>query len=722
METFKYERSQLHLMERSCIPSAVFQFINNQIYLITVTEGFLEIFGNPDREALMKYIEKDRYKDCHPEDLETLKTADFNFAKNDEKYDVIFRFKIHGKYHIIHALGKHVIRDGVRLAIVWYTDEGVYSEDGTNQETILSVAYSNLVRKNDLEKLEQYDYLTGLPAISYFFYLIETNFVINSIQKKENPAIIFFDFNGMRYFNAKYGFAEGNRLIQAFSNLLEQKFTKLKCCRFGMDQFCVYTTTENLEDNLWQFFAECENINNGKALPVRAGIYTHDVGHCGASYACDRAKLACDSNRKVPVSHFTYFDDSMLQQIENRFYIIDNFERALKEGWIKVYYQPIVRAANGRVSDEEALSRWIDPVKGFMNPDDFIPILEDSKLIYKLDLYVAEQILQKMKEQARQGLYIVPISVNLSRSDFDCCDIVEEINKRVTAAGIPPEKLTIEITESIIGSDYDYMKSQILRFQSLGFKVWMDDFGSGYSTLDVLHDIPFNLIKLDMKFMQQFYKNDKSKIILTGLLKMAVGLGIETICEGVEKEDQVEFLKEVGCTKIQGYYYCKPISAEEVFERYKKGIQIGFENPDESEYYTSLGKINLYDLSAITNDDGEIYNNFFNTLPMFIIEVDNDKIRILRGNKTYHEFLKKYFGVTETSDSSEFEKNLQQHGSVFSQAIQKCKKTNKPFIIDENMMDGTNLHVYIRRIAINPVTNVIAFIDVILGANGIDIA
>ena len=716
METFKYERSQLMLMERSCIPAAVYQFIDNKIYVITLTEGFLEVFGAKDRDDLIKYMEKDRYKDCHPEDLQTLKEADLNFASNDSKYDVIFRYKINGVYHIFHALGKHVIRDGVRLAIVWYTDEGEYSENGQNVESVLSVAYSNLVRKHDVEKLEKYDYLTGLPTISYFFYLVETVFYNDFTSKGETPVMLFLDFTGMSFFNAKYGFSEGNKLIEAFSKLLVSKFTKDYCCRFGMDRFCVFTNDINLEDRLWELFSECENLNDGKTLPVRVGIYSSKIEVCGASFACDRAKIACDSNRKVYVSNFTYFDKSMLQEIENRNYIVGNIDTAIKEGWIQVYYQPIIRSSNGKVSDEEALSRWIDPVKGFLNPGDFIPILEDAKLIYKLDLYVTEQILKRMKEQAEKGLYILPISVNLSRSDFDTCDIVEEINKRVTASGIPPEKLTIEITESIIGSDYDYMKSQILRFQSLGFNVWMDDFGSGYSTLDVLHDIPFDLVKFDMKFMQQFKENLKSKIIISGLLKMAVGLGIETICEGVESEEQVEFLKEVGCSKIQGYYYSRPLSIEQIFDLHSKGQLIGFENPEETEYYASLGKINLYDLSFITNSDGEIYNDFFNTFPMAILELQDDDISVVRGNKTYHEFLNKYFGITAKNDAIDFKRNIKKDGLLFQDSVLKCRDTSAPVIFDEDLVDGTKLHVFLKRVAINPVTGVIAFLTVILGS------
>lgn len=385
-------------------------------------------------------------------------------------------------------------------------------------------------------------------------------------------------------------------------------------------------------------------LNNRNSLPVRIGIYLYRMEPVEPSSACDRAKYACDQNRDQYASGYYYFDKTMLEQANTRQYITSNLDRALKEKWIKVYYQPIIRAANGRVCDEEALARWVDPVKGLLSPADFIPILESTKLITRLDLYVLDQVLEKMKTMQRANLYLVPHSLNLSRADFDSCDIVEEIRQRVDAAGIPREKLTIEITESIIGANFDFMKEQIARFRDLGFRVWMDDFGSGYSSLDVLQSLRFDLIKLDMRFLQNFDKGDASKIILTELIRMAIGLGIDTITEGVETKEQAEFLKEVGCTKLQGFYYCRPISAEAILERYEKGTQIGFENPDEDEYYATIGRINLYDQAVIAREaSSDGIRHYFDTLPMAIIEFDGEYFRAIRCNRSFRDFIDRYY-------------------------------------------------------------------------------
>jgi EAL domain-containing protein (putative c-di-GMP-specific phosphodiesterase class I) len=221
-----------------------------------------------------------------------------------------------------------------------------------------------------------------------------------------------------------------------------------------------------------------------------------------------------------------------------------------------------------------------------------------------------------MNVQITEGLNVVPHSLNLSRSDFEACDIVEEICKRVDDAGVSRSKITIEITESIIGSDFEFMKKQVERFKELGFPVWLDDFGSGYSSMEMLQSIDFDLIKFDMSFMKRLDEGENGKIILAELMRMANALGMDTVCEGVETDEQVWFLREIGCSKLQGFYYTRPISFEMILDRYEKGIQIGFEDPEESDYYESIGRLNLYDMTAIASGDETTFNNIFNTIPV----------------------------------------------------------------------------------------------------------
>ena len=207
---------------------------------------------------------------------------------------------------------------------------------------------------------------------------------------------------------------------------------------------------------------------------------------------------------------------------------------------------------------EEALARWIDPVEGFLPPSEFVPHLEDTGLNYKLDLCILDQAIEKIISRRNAGLSVVPQSVNLSRSDFETRDMAEEVRKRVDAAGIPHDMISVEITESIIGSDFDYINEQVKRFRENGFAVWMDDFGSGYSSLHVLQSIQFDLIKFDMRFTRNLDEGENGKIILTELMKLAGQLKLDTVCEGVETEEQVRFLQKIGCSKLQGYYFSQP--------------------------------------------------------------------------------------------------------------------------------------------------------------------
>ena len=402
--------------------------------------------------------------------------------------------------------------------------------------------------------------------------------------------------------------------------------------------------------------------------------------------------------------------------MQTRDYFVGNFEKALKEGWIKAYHQPLVRAASRRVSDEEAFARWQEPGGELYSASEFIPALEEAGLVYKLDLYIVKQILVKMKAQQDGGLFVVPESVNLSKSDFKSCDIVEEIKEIVDESGISRDKLCIEISERTVASDTEYMAEQIKRFRKLGFKVWMDDYGSGYSSLLILLNIKFDLLKIDKIFVDQISKGDDAKIILTEIVKTAITMGMETVAEGVETKEQANFLKEIGCTKLQGNYYCKPVSADEVFERNDKGIQIGFENPSEVDYYAALGRVSLYDLSISLNDTKE-FSGHFDTMPMVIFAVGGDKATFIRCNNSYREFVRKYFPSQKKRKAFEFDSIPQGTGYYSFNAVRQCALEGKRMIIDDRTKDGVMVQMFLRRVAVNPVSSVAAVAIVVLSAS-----
>ena len=715
MERYRFSDEQLSLMEGMQMPFAIYQFINKRVVTLVLSDGFCELFGYDDRAEAYRDMDNDMYKDTHPDDKARIANAAFRFATEGGKYEVIYRTKKRGTsdYRMVHALGKHIYTEkGVRLAHVWYTDEGEYSDDGSAGSS-LSVSLNSALHEESLIKASYYDHLTGLPSMTYFFELAEAGkAAIHS--EGGNVVFLFIDMSGMKFFNQKHGFAAGDNLLREFSNLLASTFSNENCSHIGTDHFGVFTKEEGLDDVLKGLFRECAKLNGGESLPLRVGIYSTGMEDVPVSTACDRAKLACDSIRGTYASRFKYYTEGLRDDVVRKQYIIENLDKALKEGWIKVYYQPIIRAVDGRVCDEEALARWIDPEKGFLSPADFIPSLEEAGLIYKLDLYVVDRVLEKMKLQQEHGLTVVPHSVNLSRSDFDACDIVEEIRRRVDASGMNRDMITIEITESMIGSDFEFMKTQIDRFMSLGFPVWMDDFGSGYSSLDVLQSVKFSLLKFDMSFMRRLDEGENAKIILTELMKMATALGVDTVCEGVEKEEQVRFLQEIGCSKLQGYYYCKPIPVEALFERYRLGRQIGYENPEETEYYEAIGRVNLYDLTVIANEDSGSFHNFFNTLPMGIIELNGTSVRYVRCNQSYRDFIKRYFHFEVSDQYHDYSVDPEGSVSGFIKAIERCCADGSRVFYDEQMPDGSVVRSFIRRVGMNGVTGAAAVAVVVL--------
>ena len=353
--------------------------------------------------------------------------------------------------------------------------------------------------------------------------------------------------------------------------------------------------------------------------------------------------------------------------------------------------------------DEEALARWIDPVRGFMSPADFIPTLEEAHLIYKLDLYVVDQIIEKLKIIENEGLHKVPQSVNLSRTDFDECDIVSEICTRMDNAGLDHSLLTIEITESIVGTDFEFMKKQVDRFRRLGFKVWMDDFGSGYSSLDVLQDLEFDLIKFDMRFLNKMDKGNNSRVILTELMRMATNLGLETVCEGVETIEHVNFLRDAGCSKLQGYYFTKPIPLDQILYRYRTGIQIGFEDPEESEYFDILGKLNLYDLDWVAGGGNTDLDKYFTTIPMVIMELNDTAVRIVRSNPSYRDFADRMLARNVGEEFEEFDTIPEHHRESFLGSMIQCAIHGIGQLVDERLPNGMVVRTIMRRIAVNPV-------------------
>ena len=397
---------------------------------------------------------------------------------------------------------------------------------------------------------------------------------------------------------------------------------------------------DNLEAKLKEV---CQAVNNEVRMPniaMKAGIGSIEtavsVHRRPITTYFDQAKLASDSIKKDATRSIAFYNESMRQSIADRIFILDNLDRAIQKGHIRVYYQPVMRAMTSKLCGCEALARWIDPTKGLLPPDSFIPVLEESRLISRLDCYVIEEVAKLLRYQIDNHFPMVPISVNLSRYDFLLMDPLAFVERIVEQYHIPRYYLRIEVTESALVKNRHLLIEKLHQFHQSGYQVWLDDFGSAYSSLNVLQNYEFDELKIDQGLLRYF--NEDSRKIIRSIVLMAKEMGIHVLAEGAETKEHIDFLRAIGCEKIQGYYYSRPMPYELLREQFQEaGWQV--ETLPEEQALDAAGLVNL-----ITD------------APVAIFQYREDRAVILSENEAYQNALT----TTGTSSLQEFNANMQQ--------------------------------------------------------------
>ena len=318
-------------------------------------------------------------------------------------------------------------------------------------------------------------------------------------------------------------------------------------------------------------------------------------------------------------------------------FITENFEEALARGHIQPFYQPVIRTISRQLCSFEALARWVDPRHGIIPPDRFIPILEQNQAIHRLDACIIRQVCATIRARLEADKVPIPVSVNLSRLDFTLCDIFAVVDGIVTQYQIPHDFLYIEITESVMAEQEDQMRAIVDRFHAAGYQIWMDDFGSAYSSLNVLKDYEFDEIKLDMRFLSSF--NLRSRRILTAVIQMAKEIDIHTLAEGVETQEQLRYLRNIGCEKVQGFYFGRPQPWDDALS-HLRDIGVGIESPQDRKYYDDIGRVNF--LSAVpfmtkAERDALKTARQLNSIPLAVAEGRRDSFSILFYNTAFEQ-------------------------------------------------------------------------------------
>ena len=539
---------------------------NEEIYY--ADENVIRLFGCKTMEELREYTNNSFKGMVYPEDLEKVEGDIQKQTMFGEKRHDYVRYRIQsktGEIKYIEDFGHLLHGENGRSYFYVYivdVDRDEYYNRNKN-----SFAEAQILSLNS-----EMDILTGLFNMSHFYECVQEEMADEENRKLKN-TIVYMDISDFKLFNERYGFQKGDELLYKVARKLWQSFNEHIIARFSDDHFVVYTHDENVLEKIEDVQKAMSGMVEGTKVMIKAGVYYMKKERGDVGIACDHARLACnDSKQRYDISYCIY-NDELTERLKRRQYIVNHIDEAVEKEYIKVFYQPEIRVATGELCGYEALARWIDPDVGFLSPADFIETLEQSHLIHKLDIFIVRKVCEDYKRLKEAGEPLVPVSINLSRLDFDLCDIGKIIEDYRKEYDVPKQMLDIEITESALIDDSEGMKQEIKRLSDSGHQIWIDDFGSGYSSLNVLVEYVFDVLKLDMQFLRTYDHNANMGRLIEQIVAVTNKLGKVTLQEGVETKEHYEFLKAIGCEKCQGYYFGKPQPMEESREATRlKGI------------------------------------------------------------------------------------------------------------------------------------------------------
>ncbi|MBQ9042228.1 MAG: bifunctional diguanylate cyclase/phosphodiesterase [Eggerthellaceae bacterium] len=456
-----------------------------------------------------------------------------------------------------------------------------------------AIEKGGIAQASSTYKTYEVDELTGLSNLVFFRSKLAEALESDHGKGDDRLTLVYFNIENFKGFNERFGFETGDELLMLISEAIREAFPGCLAARFSADQFMVATTEKQAVEGILKVRTAFRYRIKDSSIWLKAGVNIVENSDDNVGLLCDRAKLACDAIKGRRDVFYRVYDNALKRQIVLHRYVLDHFDDALKNGWIKIFYQPIVRVATGEVCDEEALARWVDPEEGVIAPASFIPVLEEARLIHRLDLYMVRRACENMKRLREDHIEVAPVSINLSRLDFELCDIVAEVEAILDEFDVPHRLLSVEVTESALAGNQEFLKGEIDRFRADGFEVWMDDFGSGYSSLHLLTDYKFDLVKVDMGFLRDFEANEQTRIMLAHIISMSKELGLKTLVEGVETPEQLAFLKAIGCGRAQGYLLGRPASLRDVEKATETHEYPPIEMDSSHAFFEAVGRVNL---------------------------------------------------------------------------------------------------------------------------------
>lgn len=530
---------------------------------------------------------------------------------------------------------------------VRYTQFSKLGEDGalvkyyvgfisTRPQEEIVITISRMSTEND--KLPVYtdanniDELTGLFNRSTFITRLRHSLKALSSDAGKKLMVVYFDIQRFKAINDLFGMTEGDRLLIYTANAIKETVgDKGAGCRLGSDRFLFFqdVTEKEIDKILNQFLDKVVSYELPFEIACNAGVYVVSDYSMRTDAIIDRAIIAQAAVKGSYTERFKYYEEEMRQNLISEQEITGSMRTALKEKQFIIHYQPQYNHTTGMLVGAEALVRWQHPENGLIPPGRFIPVFEKNGFITNLDLYVFENVCKFIRNCIDNNYVLVPISINLTRYDIFNPNFIERLEKARIAYDVPPKYLRIEITESAAIGNSKFINDAVAKLHSYGYVVEMDDFGSGYSSLNILKDIDFDIIKLDMKFLQNESENaNRGGTILSSVVRMLNWLGMPIIAEGVETMKQADFLRSIGCDYIQGYLYSKPL-AEEDYCRILSESAIGNTIP-RIKLIDNLNAENFWSNESL---ETLIFSNYVGGAAIF--EYKDGKIEMLRVNQKY---------------------------------------------------------------------------------------
>ena len=449
--------------------------------------------------------------------------------------------------------------------------------------------------REDITEFSEKDVLTGGYNRRGFIRITER--LLNEVPDRTKYAVLFFNVKNFKAVNELFGVESGDVVLQnIFRTLTHSKLSPVITARVESDHFVCLVENKNLDFE--ELTSVCDNkfVKDGKCmnLIIRCGIFYVEEKPMKISGMIDRAKLAKRYITDEYVQPYMVYDHSMQVAYIDKAKLAGELQEGIAKEQFKVYYQPVIDTKTGKIASAEALIRWIHPDKGFISPALFIPALEENGHISELDFYVLKKVWQFINDRCENNKFVVPISVNLSWMDFYDEIMMEKILKEMDRfrENGREHMARFEITETSYAAIRENRSGILESLRIKNAKILLDDFGSGFSSFGMLQDYDFDILKIDMSFIRKIGENPKTKSIVHSIIGMAHEIGIKTVAEGVETEEQVSFLRQSGCDYIQGYYYSKPLPEEEFVEFLEKQMQNSRSEKVYSRRDFSRGRLN----------------------------------------------------------------------------------------------------------------------------------